>query len=395
MSLRPLPLVLGAYFLILPSMLVLSSHTLSATIVVAALVAGLAAWREGRGIAWPDRRLLAGFALLLAWCATASLWSFDVERSLLLALRLGGLVACGAALWGLAERLTPEERGRVGRWLIVGFGIALALFLFERLTGSALHHLLGNPHPDRTVLSLLNRGATGLALLVWPVTALLLRGPLGRLALLLPAALLAALLFYESLAALLGTAVGLGALLLGLASARGLRLLATACVLLGLLAAPLAAKLIFTPDAYTKGWVDTSGQHRLHIWNFVAERALERPLLGWGFDSSRDLSRMGIALDDKGEMALPSHPHNGALQVWLELGVIGAAILTGLLLVVVRLVGRLGGIELAAAGALLLAGLTIACVSYGLWQSQWIALLLSMGLIARAVRAAPADAPER
>ncbi len=34
-------------------------------------------------------------------------------------------------------------------------------------------------------------------------------------------------------------------------------------------------------------WIKYSGIHRLLIWRFAADHVAERPLLGWGMDSSR------------------------------------------------------------------------------------------------------------
>jgi O-antigen ligase len=71
---------------------------------------------------------------------------------------------------------------------------------------------------------------------------------------------------------------------------------------------------------------------------------------------------------------LPLHPHNGALQVWLELGGIGA-------LIAAALAWSLGGAAArsrcppAAAGALASAAVT-AMLSFGAWQAWWIAAML-------------------
>jgi O-antigen ligase len=71
------------------------------------------------------------------------------------------------------------------------------------------------------------------------------------------------------------------------------------------------------------------------------------------------------------------HPHNAALQVWLELGAPGAALFA---LIVAILWGALARVTwpplfAAAAGA----GLTIAIIgcfgTYGIWQEWWLGTL--------------------
>ena len=52
---------------------------------------------------------------------------------------------------------------------------------------------------------------------------------------------------------------------------------------------------------------------RMGYWSHAIDWIADRPLRGWGLDASR-MFGPGIIL----------HPHNNPLQVWLELGVIGA-----------------------------------------------------------------------
>ncbi|MEX0694519.1 MAG: O-antigen ligase family protein [Rhodospirillales bacterium] len=69
--------------------------------------------------------------------------------------------------------------------------------------------------------------------------------------------------------------------------------------------------------------------YRLHIWEFVADKITEKPLLGWGAGASKRLGTDAVdtLTDPKfgtlGE-PIPVHPHNGILQVWLEFGFFGA-----------------------------------------------------------------------
>lgn len=69
--------------------------------------------------------------------------------------------------------------------------------------------------------------------------------------------------------------------------------------------------------------------YRLHIWDFVAGKITEKPLLGWGAGSSKLLGtdNVGVLTDPTfGELGepIPVHPHNAILQVWLEFGFVGA-----------------------------------------------------------------------
>jgi len=102
---------------------------------------------------------------------------------------------------------------------------------------------------------------------------------------------------------------------------------------------------------------------RLDYWSHAVDWIALRPLRGWGLDASR-MFGPGIKL----------HPHNVPLQIWMELGVVGAVAAAALWFVAfMRLSGptRSLGAGAAAASAVvyLLFGL-----NFGVWQEWWLAL---------------------
>lgn len=116
--------------------------------------------------------------------------------------------------------------------------------------------------------------------------------------------------------------------------------------------------------------------HRLLIWEFVSERIGEKPIAGWGLGASKYLGATEKFHNDRHQLyteAIPLHPHNGILQVWLELGGVGSAILCVLAFIVLRqflLSTRPGRFEFVTAG-LFATGMTYFLVSYGIWSSWW------------------------
>ena len=89
---------------------------------------------------------------------------------------------------------------------------------------------------------------------------------------------------------------------------------------------------------------------------------------------------------------LPLHPHNAVLQLWLELGAVGAVI--GAAIAIVALLhatspahGRGTRIGMTAATA---AALTVAATAYGIWQGWWMSALWLIAALARA-----SEMPER
>ena len=160
------------------------------------------------------------------------------------------------------------------------------------------------------------------------------------------------------------------------------RLVARVLVLVSVLAI-VFAPLVLPQLAHKPALFDAiddfkeSAGHRLLIWSFTGNRIAEHPLLGWGLDSSRDIPGGKIVIRPPHETWLPLHPHNAALQVWLELGGIGVFPFAAFFAVLwYRVAGaswpRLYG---AAAAASLAAALTIAFLAYGVWQEWWLGTL--------------------
>jgi len=146
--------------------------------------------------------------------------------------------------------------------------------------------------------------------------------------------------------------------------------------------------------------IPNSTLHRTMIWHFAATKAMERPLLGWGLDASRIVpgggdtepvwERPGASLPPRlvDEQRIPLHPHDFALQVWLELGAVGAVLVAALLAaLVVAGAGMRRGARRAGAMTAIVAAVVVATVSYGAWQAWWVASLwltaaLAGGLLA-------------
>lgn len=116
--------------------------------------------------------------------------------------------------------------------------------------------------------------------------------------------------------------------------------------------------------------------HHYQIWRFAADRAAERPFLGWGFNSSRMLPGGHQLMAENAEL-LPLHPHNAVLQVWLELGVPGLL----LLCFVLWRTYMPPGWQDFTRRELLTRTLTVSAVfiaasaTFGIWQSWWLSAI--------------------
>ena len=380
---RPRALVIGvfcAFAALLPIVGVVAPKGIVVLLLLVAVLSVPIQWRAHRRFPVPDLRIALALALLVVWCAIASAWSEDGVRSLVLSLRVAVILAAGLVLFPIVAALDEAARKRVGQWLIAGFGLSLALVAVEiGLDYPMLRSFKSAEAGEEAVW--FNRGAIALALIVWPVTALLWVRGLRWKALALPLALAIASLFLESAAATLGLVAGAATLLLALAHRKAGLAITSAAIAVAFVAMPFAAREMHGHGWYQADWLAASAQHRIEIWIFSVQRIAESPVLGWGFDGSRHLQALYPGLSGTGRVLAALHPHSAPLQILLELGAVGAAIALALLwLIAMRLDGATGRTRIFGQ-ALLVAALAIASVAHGMWQNWWLALVVSAALL--------------
>jgi O-antigen ligase len=369
--------------------LAVAQFRIMAPAVTIALLLSIAAhWRNHGTLPWPRPApmLVAAGALLLVALATA-FWSVEGWRALGTVASLGALVLLGAMAARAVAEDGPEHLRRMGAALVVGLALGAAVLAFDHATDNLFRRAVrGFPPPSMQIGFGLKPAACVLALLLPLVLAVPGLRPWLRWSVLAGGS--AAVLWLPGEAAKLSMLAGLGAAALGFAVPR-LAARAGAVALAGFfLFAPLvfSAALPLLPDLSA---LPRSAAHRVLIWDFVGEQIADRPFLGWGMESSRaipggddtfppsTLARFGLdAPEEQAFFALPStkrlplHPHNAALQVWLELGVLGA-VLAAVLAAAVMLAAR----SPAALGAAA-AGAVTGALAFGVWQPWWIASLL-------------------
>lgn len=119
---------------------------------------------------------------------------------------------------------------------------------------------------------------------------------------------------------------------------------------------------------------------RVEIWWAYAQHVLEAPIFGHGLEASKWANEAYAGSDPVMLRALNyGHPHNVSLQIWYELGLVGVALSTGLIVLLFRQVLRLPDHQKNAAVALIAGVWTVAYVGHGAWQHWWWALI---GIIA-------------
>ena len=388
MSNPGLPLAIA--FLAAPFVAVLQSKAVAPlALIPMAMTLGLG-WREGWRPRAPQGAVLWLGLLLCAWGALSTLWAPEPARAAQQAVTLAAMIllAHGAAGAAQGVRLMP--------WIGLGLVLGLLAALADWQSGNALRAAVRGLKEVPEALMFGLKPAASLMALLLPLGFALPWPWLGRAALLVLGA--AVLISLPGETARLATIAGLAAALLSLAAPRLVPRLVGVAVALAILAMPLLVGLI--PKIPSAG-LPASAVHRLVIWDFAAARIAEKPLIGWGLEASRAvpggraqpdaavLDRLNITAPAQRDFLalphvelMPLHPHNGALQLWLELGGIGA--LLGAALVFALGVAAARSSAPAVGAGMLASAAVTGMLSFGLWQAWWVASLL-LALVALAL----------
>jgi O-antigen ligase len=334
-------------------------------------------------LARPTGRDWIGLSLagaLALWACASSFWSpADVlhgvhtlkELERFTGVHMALQVALSGAFIIAAARLDPAPAERSLRWL--GFGLlALAIILvIEGLTQATLYQkiqaTIGDPtRPDLAVRNVAVAGYI-VAALLWPVCVALWREHRRWMVFCLVGVVAFATVFLRgdapTLAVLISAVVFAAVLKLGrpailaLAALAALYFLATPWAMLALEKAGVFASI---RDHLPPSWAA-----RLDIWSFTNGKMLADPLRGWGLDASRMFP---------GYIHL--HPHDGAVQIWFELGVPGAVLAAAFWAFIFWRISEDADQRLFAATACATATvyLVIGAISFSLWQEWWVCL---------------------
>jgi O-antigen ligase len=364
--------------------------------------------RHGLGVrlvAW--RTIYAVMAVPLLALAIAAI-SVNPVESVLRALRLFGEFTA-LCLMVLSTLVLPEDlRLRLVRAAIIGVALAGAIILLDlAMHGALLTPLWGSAVSWEWHKVTYNRGVTVLAMLLPLCGAMFLAG-LGRA--------------QHKVLPFAALALGVAAVLAGVSNSAKVAMIIGLIVLALTYAVPAMLRLLLWGGAiavFAMPWAldalpprplieKTSASlqsivHRTMIWEFTIERIKERPLFGWGLDASRrmpggdtkltvtGLNKAGAPGAGPVEMSgqvMPLHPHNAALQIWLELGGVGAAIVAGLIALAAEALAKmqLSRAAAAAVAGSFAAGLVVAFVSYGIWQGWWLSALFLIAATPALVR---------
>jgi exopolysaccharide production protein ExoQ len=360
---------------------------------------------RGQGVTWPKTGIFLLF-LLASWSVLSAVWSITPGKSFQAVLSLPPLFVAGICILVVAKRMTLDQRAWVEKCLVSGvvlgalFGFVEAYFGMPITTGIDAY-IVGKVHV-LAESSRISRGLTVTTLLIWPAALVLwIKGnKLGASVL----TCFVTLVLYggENEAAIFSMMVGASALLLAYIFPKHCAIAFGAIIGIGILAAPMA--VLSLPDAKTMSKTISGLGYgvypRIFIWQSASKLILRKPIIGYGYRSSRAFSTgkdnvyVRIGPEDANRVTvepIPLHTHNAPIQLWLELGLVGASIGLAIIMSMIAYIHKscVDKVRHAAIFAALITGISVASISYGLWQGWWLSLLWIVSALNYVLVAAP------
>ena len=370
------------------------------------------AWvQKGRLPRYRPSPATAALGLAAAYLIVNASWSLSPGTAAMAVVLVLLMVPILHIVLNALPELEPPPLNAMALGALAGLAAAAALLCVEvfsdQLLRRSLIRLVPPLQPNPSHVAMDGGQLTGLApyltnasigvvtLMFWPVALIasrlgLLKG--WKVAALIAPLVVAATVFASEHATSQLAFAGAGATF---ALSRMRPQLARPLVVAGWVAAILlvvpAVSLLYSAGTYRVSWLPESARHRVVIWHATAEQVHKAPFLGAGIGSARALreaaGREGLTAPGTSFQLSPSlHSHNAYLQVWYEAGAVGALILLGLGLVVLRSLTRLPADMQPFLAATFASGALLIATAYSIW-APWFMASLAMASIFAALGA--------
>ncbi|MET0531581.1 MAG: O-antigen ligase family protein [Microvirga sp.] len=367
---------------LIPAGMVIANRSSATLIVLSALLALAAAGIEGRArtlrqdivSALTSPIGLASLAFFL-WCAISISWS---EFKLVSLRSFGEFWIPIAATLVLGLTLVPRLTQRMFLLLTAVFVVCCLDIVLELAT----HRSFRTMAAVRSDSYIFNRPVLTLLMIVPPLVAWFLgssrRGWLYGLGVTVLLAFTA--MRSESDAAALGLAIVCLSFPLAWYFPRVTCILAGLAFVIAMGVSPLIGQIasqVITPAMHEK-FATGHSKERVALWSSFGSAVRKDPILGGGFGVSPKMAETQVAKKvprRERRMLAIGHPHNAALQIWVELGAVGAILALAVIFLTLRAVARHSHLVRSASLALIAGAAPVALVGHGAWQGWWAASL--------------------
>ena len=320
-------------------------------------------------------------SLFFLWSFTSNLWSPKPEYWT--CVKTFTIIYLGFFLSIYFFNLIDKDKKLLIYSLIIALIIMSIIFLVEAISNGIIIKSLIDIDNSQ-VLEKVARGTVVLSILATPISIFVFSKN-KKIGLLLYFIFFVSVIALPMTAALLGIILGLAFSALSLLFANKFNNTFLVFISIYIITAPFISSEIITISNLRENNIHLSSphEHRIGIWEYSSKAAITKLPFGLGFDSSRHLGKKNdkIELMRKDESyapdALPLHPHNAVIQIWLEIGVIGVIILLALFFVLIRKVNQIRckykkAIFMSLFGSIL----PPLILNFGIWQAWWLSTIL-------------------
>lgn len=347
-----------------------------------------------------------------SWAMASAAWSPAFWHSLL---KPVFMILFTAGVWFALRTVSTATRPfahYLGEGALTGIAIGYVLVGFEIISDQLITRTIMSALPAaqenlskhltvdedgnvvRITISNLNRRIAILTWMLWPAIILIWHDPSRlRRAITLTAVVAGAgiiLVHGSHQSSQIAIAGGLIVYALAWFNPTAVRVAVTGAWVLAIVLAIPLAQGVHKAGLHEADWLFKSARHRVVIWSTTADETLKSPILGVGADASREAMHAAMKKDGhkrkfkRTMIGYANHAHNVYLQVWYELGVIGAGLFLAAGYFALSAISRLdravqpAGLAFAVTTALLIA------FSYSIWQT-WFMGALGFALIVFAI----------
>ena len=355
-----------------------AKQSMAASFLVVAAILILTTFLSNPQKLIPNRYVLGSFILFCSYVAAIHLFSVSCEpcKSLIFT----KLLMLGLILWVASTDLTKFRYvpGPEIPFFIASGVLLTSIFLnIEFLTDGFVYRSLTDRLNDPEVsLSRYNRVTSALIILVWPITAWLYFVKRYFLAAgLIVVVTFSAVLSHSSSAMVVSILAPFVALLACFWPIFTFWLGLVCLVIFSVLSPLLFVSLLTWVRPFADG-LPPSTLDRIEIWHRSALAVFESPWIGHGIGVTRYLPLpKELSGKYKYHVTPTTHPHDAAIQLWLELGFIGLTLFMLVLWFTIRPLTRISACYRVAALASASAVLFTSLVSFGLWQETWLGII--------------------
>ncbi|WP_342362199.1 O-antigen ligase family protein [Terrarubrum flagellatum] len=309
-------------------------------------------------------------ALFVAYAVLSLTWTLNIrESAFALGETLIAVIASAIVTKGLAEY--PREA--LVRHLCLSLIICSALVAFELTFNMPLRRMIGS----RVELLQYNRAVEAMSLMAPYLISRLFDRSERRFVWLAVAVLAATALKSQTGSGMSAIFAGIVVMLLARMNLTVVRRCGLVCTLLALAAAPFVGEFLhqYMPVRLEKMLASVHAPERIEIWRIYGHSLRHAPLFGTGFGSSASVTSSNLVADAPEDIRalVAMHPHDIFLQIWTEMGAIGALLMAALIWRVYRIIGEQPREQQISSLTFMASSGALALVAHGAWQGWLIA----------------------